>query len=57
MENEIFALDIGTRKVMGIVAKQTGDYLEIVDSEVLEHSQRAMLDGQIHNIEEVARIV
>ena len=42
---------------MGIVAKQTGDYLEIVDSEVLEHSQRAMLDGQIHNIEEVARIV
>lgn len=57
MEKEIFALDIGTRKVMGIVACQNGDCLEILDAEVIEHPQRPMFDGQIHSIEEVAKTV
>ncbi len=54
---EIFALDIGTRKVMGIIARKHDDVLEIVDTEVIEHAARPMLDGQIHSIEEVARTV
>ncbi len=57
MSKEIFALDIGTRKVMGIVARKHEDRLEILDVEVLEHSSRPMFDGQIHSIDEVVRTV
>ncbi|MFH1460337.1 MAG: cell division FtsA domain-containing protein [Candidatus Omnitrophota bacterium] len=53
----VFSLDIGTRKVVGIVAKKTEDKLVILDTEVIEHQLRTMLDGQIHNIKEVARVV
>lgn len=55
--DEIFALDIGTRKVMGLVCRRSGEALEIADMEVIEHSTRCMLDGQIHSIDEVARAV
>jgi len=65
---DIFALDIGTRKVMGLVCRRTDDLpsaaidgavscLEIIDMEVIEHTTRCMLDGQIHSIDEVARTV
>ena len=57
MNNEIFALDIGTRKVMGIIARREGDCLEILDVETIEHPTRAMFDGQIHSIEEVSKTV
>lgn len=57
MSKEIFALDIGTRKVMGIVARRTKEYLEILDVEVIEHLTRPMLDGQIDSIDEVAKTV
>lgn len=57
MNEDIFALDIGTRKVMGIIARKTDEGLEISDAEVIEHSRRSMLDGQIHNIEDVAKVV
>lgn len=53
----IFALDIGTRKVMGIAARKTGEGLEILASITIEHTSRPMLDGQIQNIEEVAKTV
>ena len=35
----------------------SADKLKIVDVEVIEHKTRTMLDGQIHNINEVAKIV
>ena len=54
---EIFALDIGTRKVMGIFARAEEDTLEVLDVEVIEHTSRAMFDGQIHSIDEVVRVV
>ena len=54
---EIFALDIGTRKVMGIIAQAGEDCLQILDVEVIEHLQRPMFDGQIHSIEEVVKVV
>jgi cell division protein FtsA len=57
MKEEIFALDIGTRKVMGIVARRSEDHLEILDAEMIEHPSRPMFDGQIHSIEEVAKTV
>jgi len=52
-EDAIFALDIGTRKVAGLVGIQNGDGFIIRAAELLEHEERAMLDGQIHDISRV----
>ncbi|SDC12511.1 MULTISPECIES: cell division protein FtsA [unclassified Candidatus Frackibacter] len=49
----IFALDIGTRTVVGVVFEKKEDKLVILDSEIVEHKSRSMLDGQIHNVAEV----
>ena len=56
-QNIIFALDIGPRKVMGMIALKVEGKLEVIDIEIIEHSSRTMLDGQIHNISEVAKVV
>ncbi len=56
----IFALDIGTRSVIGVIGKMEGDRLKVLAIEREEHKKRAMVDGQIENIElvaDVARIV
>ena len=54
----IFALDIGTRMVMGLVmTKGVGQGYEILASAQTEHRQRAMYDGQVHDVDEVARAV
>ncbi|RCX12972.1 cell division protein FtsA [Anaerobacterium chartisolvens] len=52
----IFALDIGTRTVVGIVGVPEGNKFKVIASEVVEHKNRAMLDGQIHNIGQVAEV-
>lgn len=54
----IFALDIGTRMVMGLIMVKNEDQsYEILASARTEHRQRAMYDGQVHDVEEVARAV
>ncbi|AHM57023.1 cell division protein FtsA [Peptoclostridium acidaminophilum DSM 3953] len=53
----IFALDIGTRTIIGLVCKREGEVLKIIASSVAEHDDRNMYDGQIHNIDGVARVV
>ena len=50
----VFGLDIGTRSVVGTVGYQSGDTFHVVAQYVKEHETRSMLDGQIHNIEQVA---
>lgn len=52
-----FAIDIGTRKVAGLLGEMTGGKIRIIDAVVLEHEKRAMLDGQIHSVEGVTKIV
>ena len=52
----IFALDIGTRTVVGVVGLQDKDKFRVVAAEVVEHKSRAMLDGQIHDIKQVANV-
>ena len=55
---KIYALDIGTRSVIGIVAvKEPDDSLTIVATQRREHKTRAMLDGQIHDVPKVAAII
>lgn len=58
MKNKVFfSLDIGTRSVIGIVAEQVGNTLKIIATDRREHNTRAMLDGQIHDVPEVAVIL
>ena len=57
-KEHLFALDIGTRSVIGIVAEQEPDgTLKILDTTRREHKTRAMLDGQIHDVPQVAAII
>ncbi len=56
-EDLIFALDIGTRTVVGIVGYYEKEIFKVIAAEVYEHKSRAMLDGQIHDITKVAEVV
>ena len=53
-KNLIFAMDMGTRSVIGLVCCPENDKLKVLAVETAAHPQRDMLDGQIHNIEGVA---
>ncbi|MFZ7120786.1 MAG: cell division protein FtsA [Eubacteriaceae bacterium] len=53
----IFALDIGTRNVVGILGYENKQLLNIVNSCVIEHKTRAMSDGQIHDINKVTEVI
>lgn len=53
----IFTLDIGTRTVVGLVMRYSNGIYEILASDVAEHEERAMLDGQIHNVNLVVKQV
>lgn len=55
-EQAIFALDIGTRSIIGMVGMPDGDKIHIVAIERAEHTKRAMIDGQIEDIDQVAKI-
>ncbi len=52
----VFALDIGTRSIIGMVGVPDEDRIQIVAIERVEHTRRAMIDGQIENIDQVAKI-
>ena len=56
-ETLCFGLDIGTRTVIGVVGYKDGNDFVIVAYERREHEERAMLDGQIHDIGKVAKTV
>ncbi|MEG1631809.1 MAG: cell division FtsA domain-containing protein [Hydrogenoanaerobacterium sp.] len=56
LQEYVFALDIGTRSVIGVVGKQEGAFFNVIATEMMEHPTRAMMDGQIEDIEQVARI-
>ncbi len=56
-KERLFALDIGTRSVIGIVAEKEADGLKIIATERQEHKTRAMLDGQIHDVPQVAEVI
>ncbi|PID20766.1 cell division protein [Sporosarcina sp. P3] len=57
MVTKLFALDIGTRSVVGIILEEQNDSFHIVDLIAKEHKERSMIDGQIHNILSVASII
>ena len=53
----IFALDIGTRTVVGVLAEKTDEAYKIIDIETQAHVSRSMTDGQIEDIDAVAAVV
>ena len=53
----IFALDIGTRSIIGTVGIIKDKKFQVVCEKYLEHEERAMVDGQIHDISLVASVV
>ena len=57
-DDSIFSLDIGTRTIVGaILEEDENQQLNLKASQVIEHKNRSMLDGQIHNVMEVAEQV
>ena len=52
----VFALDIGTRSIIGMVGKVEEGRVRVLAVEREDHTERAMMDGQIENIEKVAGI-
>lgn len=53
----IFALDIGTRSIIGVVGRVEDERFRVLAIDKEEHSKRAMLDGQIEDIGQVAKVV
>ena len=53
----VYALDIGTRSVIGMLGKLENGRVHILAIEKQPHAQRAMLDGQIEDIDQVAETV
>ena len=51
----VFALDIGTRSIVGLIGAVTDDSFSVTDHEQRFHKSRAMRDGQIEDINLVAR--
>lgn len=52
----IFALDIGTRSIIGVVGRVVDERFQVLAIEKEEHGKRAMLDGQIEDIAQVAKV-
>lgn len=56
-EQMIYALDIGTRTVVGVIGSYQDDRFVVAAHAAIGHPERAMYDGQIHDIEKVSKVV
>ncbi len=56
-EELVFGLDIGTRSMVGTVGYRKGERFVVTAQEIRQHQTRAMLDGQIHDINRVAAAI
>ncbi len=57
LKERVFALDIGTRTVVGMLLEAESDTYTLIDYEMVEHNERSMLDGQIHDVVAVAKVI
>ncbi len=56
-EQLVFGLDIGTRSIVGSVGYMDGRRFNVAGHYVKEHETRAMMDGQIHDINKVSETI
>lgn len=54
VDDMMFSMDIGTRSIVGMIARNEDGVHHVLDYEIFAHPDRAMLDGQIHDIGKVA---
>lgn len=54
---EVFALDIGTREIAGLILAPTENGYELKHASVYQQLPGAMADGQIHHIDAVSTII
>jgi len=57
MNDQIFSLDIGTRKIGLFGTRHQAECSEVFITKIIEHSSRAVRAGQIHDIDKVAALV
>lgn len=53
----VFGLDIGTRSIVGIVGYKDKEKFHVIGHAIEKHETRAMIDGQIHDIQKVSETV
>lgn len=53
----VFGLDIGTRSIVGTVGYKEKERFIVLAQKMLEHETRAMMDGQIHDIQKVGETI
>ena len=51
------AFDIGTHKIVGLVFRQSGDDIHVLESSFRRHPARSMRDGQIQDVQAVAELL
>ncbi len=56
-EGDIFALDIGTRNVVGMLCRQVGEVFRVEAHVSMCHKSRSMSDGQIEDISRTAETI
>jgi len=54
---EVLALDIGTRKIAGLLVAAAEEGFELKEAIVEQQLPGAMADGQIHHIDAVAKVI
>ena len=57
MNEQVFALDIGTQSVTGVILQKKDEKFAVLDMYTKHHEERTMLDGQIQNVIEVAKVI
>lgn len=57
MNDYVFALDIGTQSVTGIILEKKDAKYVVIDYYIEQHEERSMLDGQIHNVVAVSEVI
>ena len=57
MSEHVFALDIGTQTVTGIILEKIEQSFVVSDFYTEQHKERAMLDGQIQDVVQVAEVI
>ena len=57
MNDPIFSLDIGTRKIGMFATRHYDEHSEVLVARITEHTSRAVRAGQIHDIDKVAALV
>ena len=52
---QVFALDIGTRTIAGLIVQKENNIYKILAHEILEHESRVMYDGRSMTLKQLQK--